>query len=338
MEIDVLKQVTDIVCHDNCSDGTLSAILLLDALPGARVHFCSYGLAQEKLEAREGMLFCDFSPHADTCQRFLDAGAVVLDHHRTAASIVAKFGDRGVFADENIEPGVSGAVLAYRHVWLPLKQEQWRQYKGPLAAVTADLRNQERQQAETLSRLIGIRDTWQKNDPDWEQACALAEGLRFFGQENWLTILEPFAADRGDFWKARIGVGSRLVEKHAETLQRLAKGAYRFTSHKGTRVVMFQGVSFTSDACELVRKGNEADLVVGFDHFPMEGGQAPLVFSTRATGDTFDCAGFCKAQGGGGHTKAAGFSIRFDPAVGTQDPYSLLRARLKAYEASAVAA
>lgn len=332
LDLTVLKQVTDIVCHDNCSDGTMSAILLQDALPAARIHFCSYGLAHERLEAGPNMLFCDFHPHEATYRKFVDAGTIILDHHKSAANIIAAFGARGVFADEALDPGVSGAVLAYQHVWLPLKQEGWARYRDlstDLAEVHAHLRESERARAEKYSRLIGIRDTWQKHDPDWRRACELSEAVRFFGQASWM-IPEPFAMDRDEWWDARIAVGIRLVEKQAETLQKLVKGAYRFTTERGTRVLMFSGLSYTSDACELIK--GDADLIVGFDYVPMEGGQAPLAFSTRAF-NGFDCAKFCKTYGGGGHSKAAGFSVRFDPAVGTQDPYSILSDSLNAFEA-----
>jgi hypothetical protein len=332
---DILKQVELIICHDHCSDGTMSAMLLQDALPNARVEFCGYGLAHSRLEARPNMLFCDFSPHVDAYRRFIDAGAIILDHHRSAEKIVKAFGDRGIFADESLEPGVSGAVLAYRHVWLPLKQALWARSRGGVAGGVYDsLRAQERAQAENLARLIGIRDTWQTSNSEWVRSCQLAETIRFFGQEAWLTILDPFAADREDMWRQRMEVGARLVEKHAETLLKKVAGAYRFQTSKDVRVVMFQGVSFSSDACELIRTRNEADLVVAFDYVPIEGGQAPLVFSTRAADSSFDCAAFCSAQGGGGHTAAAGFSVRFDPSVGAQDPYTILSERLRSYEAS----
>ncbi len=302
----------------------MSAILLLDALPAARVQFCGYGLAQEQLEVRPNMLFCDFSPHADTYQRFVDAGAIILDHHKSAQKIVQAFGARGVFGDEKDDPGVSGAVLAYRHVWLPLKEQQWSRSTDARSPLRVD----ERLRAERLSRLIGIRDTWQTHDPDWLKACELSETLRFFGQDNWM-VLEPFAADRAEWWRARVAVGTRLVERHGEKLKKIVAGAHRFTTDAGTRVLMFPGVSFSSDACELVH--DQVDLVVGFDFVPLEGGLAPLIFSTRAH-NGFDCARFCKAQGGGGHSNAAGFSVRFDPTVGIQDPYSVLGARLKAFE------
>jgi hypothetical protein len=315
-----LSQVTDIVCHDNCSDGTVSAMLLHDALPSARIRFCQYGISHEKLEVKPNMLFCDFSPHESRYQEFAAAGAIILDHHKSARHIVDSFGERGVFGDEATEPGVSGAVLAFRHVWLPLTNLRRKH-------------DDEVRHAADIARLIGIRDTWQKHDPDWLSACELGESVRFFSQDSWL-IEDPFAPERHPWWAARRSVGQRLVEKQHVTLRKVLEGAYRFTSPAGTRVVLFSGTKLTSDACEVVKE--MADLIVGFDYFAVEDGQASLGYSLRSYASSkFDCSTFCKTLGGGGHSKAAGFSVRFDPALGTGDPYSVFQDKLREYEAAA---
>ena len=329
LDLNVLKSVREIVCHGNCSDGTMSAILLHDALPDARVRFCNYGLAQEQLEAKPNMLFCDFSPPADGYQRFVDAGAIVLDHHKSAASIVAAFGDRGVFADERRCPGVSGAVLAYLYAWRPLKQDLWARQSWMRRWWDRKEQAVQLRRAKAFSGLVGIRDTWQTHSSAWSKACALSETLRFFGEESWL-VSEPFGSARTVWWGTRLTAGLRVVERHTETVKRRVAAAYRFTTADGLRVLMFSGVPYTSDACELAK--DSADLVVGFDFGDMEGGMVPVIFSTRARGN-FDCARFCKECGGGGHSSAAGFSLRFDPAFGTEDPYRLFRERLAAYEA-----
>lgn len=318
LDLDALTQVTDIVCHDNCADGTVSAMLLHDALPLANIQFCQYGAAQEKLEVKPNTLFCDFSPHESRYQEFVDAGAIILDHHKSAKPIVEAFGERGVFGDEVTEPGVCGAVLAFRHVWLPMTNLK-------------STHDDEVRFAAEIARLSGIRDTWQKHDPDWPKACELAEGIRFFSQESWL-VYAPFSAARKPWWDARRSVGQRLVEQHHGTILKALDGAYHFTSPGGTRVVMFQGTKLTSDACEVVKDG--ADLVVGFDYFAIVDGQAPLGYSLRSNHSAFDCAAFCKSMGGGGHTKAAGFSVRFDPALGASDPYSLFQSKVSKYEAA----
>ena len=81
--LDKLMAVKTIICHGgNCPDGVASAILLHDVLPDAELKFVQYGTEEQKaLRATSGMLFADFSPHAETFQKFVDAGAIVLDHH-----------------------------------------------------------------------------------------------------------------------------------------------------------------------------------------------------------------------------------------------------------------
>jgi len=49
---------------------------------------------------------------------------------------------------------------------------------------------------------------------------------------------------------------------------------------------------------------------VGFSYKTDEG-KPIVIFSTRSHAD-FNCGAFCKAHGGGGHTKAAGFSVPLD--------------------------
>lgn len=87
------------------------------------------------------MLFCDIAPPAERAHEFLPRVPVVLDHHKGAEHLVKTF-THHVFADEKLEPGVSGAVLAYREVWKPLK---------PLGFTTAA----------DFARLAGVCDTWQ---------------------------------------------------------------------------------------------------------------------------------------------------------------------------------
>ncbi len=313
--IEKLNVVTEIIVHENCADGVASAMYLHDVLPNANIRFVQYGTEEHKnLEPKPGMLFCDFSPHPSRYQEFVDAGAIVLDHHATAKPIVEAFGSNGVFGDETLHPGVCGAWLAHREVWLKYK------------AMT--------HQSEDIARLTGIRDTWQNKDSRWKEACILAEAFKFFPVQSWLDLKDPFEDDLKDsltWWESRIETGAILVQKTAERVQRALAGGYHFTTSKGTRVIMFEGTTLSSDAAEAADQ--TADLIVGFDYMGLESSVASLVFSTRSH-TTFDCATFCKLNGGGGHTKAAGFPVKFDLAVqSTQDPYSTLELLLAQFEA-----
>lgn len=318
LSIEKLHKVKTLICHKDCADGMASAMILRSALPDAEVVFMQYNTPEfSALKAAEGQLWCDFSPPADRYMEFVEAGAIVLDHHKSAKTIVAAFGEDGVFADEKEDPGVSGALLAYRHVWEPLSETwNWSHGSRPKREYVRII--------ERLAVLAGIRDTWQRQSPDWTQACAQAEALRFWPAEEWIE--EDVWG-----WEKMIAIGPTLLARHAAKVEKVVKSGYRFTSHGGKRVIVFQGVSATSDAAEKLK--DEVDLVVGFLYLnDSEGLQ--VTYSMRSqTG--FDCAKMAKEHGGGGHTGAAGFSHRFESNAqnqGYKDPFYLFLVMLDVHE------
>jgi hypothetical protein len=345
--ISKLLTITDVITHDSCADGVATAILIHDVLPDVKIHFLQYNTPEYRaFTPGPNQLWCDFSPLPERAQEFVDAGALVLDHHKTAKAVVAMFGENGVFGDEVTDPGVCGAVLAYREVWLPLHQVRLDldalAYAGTLTEEDDldELRQDslyEVAEAAHFAHLSGVRDTWQTKDPFWGDASVLVEALRFMPIEAWLAIKRPFKEANLKLWQDRKSLGKVLIEKHQKTVKRAVEGAYGFTTPRGTRVKLFSGHSpIASDAAELL--GREADLVVGFGYVGIEAdGVAKVVFSVRSHTD-FDCASFCKSLGGGGHTKAAGFAIQFDPRTGSQDPYSLFASALGRYESNVAAA
>src|SRR5690606_28081532 len=178
MDIKKLQAVKTVVVHDNCADGLVSALLIQEALPNAEILFIQHGTeAHRTLEPTPNMLFCDFTPHPERVDEFAKVGTIVLDHHRTAKWVVERCG--GIFADENDEPGVSGAVLAYRHVYKPLVVDQHRTDPGD---------NHVHEFAERLATLTGIRDTWQNESPFWNDAIAQQSVLTAFPKEWWMSL------------------------------------------------------------------------------------------------------------------------------------------------------
>ena len=232
-------------------------------------------------------------------------GALVLDHHRTARAIVEACG--GVYGDEAAEPGVSGAVLAYRHVWAATR--------GSAAPTEATF-------AEHFARVAGVRDTWQTKNPLWREACEQTHVLNTFPKAWWLArSLKAIAGVVGE--RAR-PLGAVLQAKEEERVRRAIDGGYRFTTGKGLRVLAVQGVSVTSDGAELL--GDTVDLVVGFS-YGVEGGAPKVRFSLRShTG--VDCAALAKSHAGGGHTAAAGFALKVMPDA--PQPYRVIEELLAA--------
>lgn len=298
IELARLRAIKEIVAHENCSDGIASAMLLHNVCPDAKVTFCQYETTLHKtMEARPGMAFVDFSPHISRVKEFLDVEAIVLDHHGgPAKEVTLAFAEKGLgaFADEKKDPGVSGALLAFREVWEPLFNDNLDSTRG---------RDIIAHGAHDLAVLAGIRDTWQKHDPRWRQACEVAESLRFWPWEHVEKYRDVSS------WNQLLAIGPVLVNRNDKKLEKILEGAFQYRSGKGRRVTLFEGLKPTSDAAE--KLGDTNDLTIGMAFFtekdPEGQTQQVMIFSTRSRG-SFNCRNFAMAHGGGGHTKAAGFS------------------------------
>ncbi len=297
MERAELEAVRTIVSHDSCADGIASALLLHDALPAAEIIFADYGTAID-LPVRPHMLFCDFSPPPARVDEFVAAGAIVLDHHRSARPIVDKFAARGVFGDEKLDPGVSGAVLAYREVW--------RVLGGGADPV----------HAKWFAEAAGARDTWQTGSPLWRDGCVQHAVLLAFPQPFWMSL--SFSRICAEWAERYAWVGEQLIAQRMDRVEHVLGQAHRFTTRSGVRVVAIPGHSLASDLSERVT--GEADLVVAFG-FVVEQGRQMLRISLRSP-NRFDCAAFAQQHGGGGHTNAAGFGIAMAPD--DPQPYTLI--------------
>lgn len=316
--IEKLRALKTAYVHANCPDGVASALVLKDALPDLDIRFVKYGTAEHReIEPTPNTIFCDFSPwlpdlkehfgdeREELIKKWNDAGVVVLDHHDRAIVEPYPF---GVFGEnDKLE---CGAMLAYREVWEPLR----------LSYVTHS--HKYHTMVEHFARLAAIRDTWQKNNPDWDAANKQASILMFFRFEQLsLDLLEDLQEGP---------LAPRLFERQIELAETCIKEAFVFRSEKGTKVLMFQGVSATSDAAELCDNRPELvpNLVVGF-HYRADDGKLQLQFSTRShTG--FDCQAFAQAHGGNGHKAAAGFTFR--ASENSANPYVVFRLLLDEWE------
>lgn len=308
--LEKLRSLKRCYTHASCPDGQASALILKDALPDLDVRFVKYGTAEHReIEPLPNTIFCDFSPYiglgeinrelGSVCDAWIQEGVVVLDHHDP--KIVEPYPFSVFGENDKLE---CGAMLAYEHVWKPLNENQYGLH------------------IEKFARLAAIRDTWKRDDPDFELACRQASVLMFFRFEQLTFQLVKEMQET---------LAPRLFERQIELAHTCIKEAFGFFSDQGTRVLMFQGVSATSDAAELLEKeylDPPANLVVGF-HYRMDGDKLQLQFSTRShTG--FDCRAFAQAHGGNGHTAAAGFTV---PATAwAKNPYDTFRSLLAKYE------
>lgn len=258
ISIEKLKSVKRLVTHANCPDGVASALIVKDALPDVEVLFVKHGTEQHRtLEPRSGDLFCDFSPYASDeravgGQKFLisqwvNAGAIVLDHHPTQKDVTMRFVEAGLGAYGENDRGECGAWLAYEHVWRPLKETNLRKVKEqyPTSGLVEEniiMRVRE------FAELAGVRDTWKKHDPRWQTACEQAEVLMFFPFKD--LSLASFQDRDADYYL----LGRTLFHKKLESARNAISESHKFTTPKGTHVLMFQGVTPTSDAAEELEK------------------------------------------------------------------------------------
>ena len=326
--LDRLQAVTHVVVHDNCPDGVASALILKDAIPSVRVSFMSYGSREHRtLVPEPGTLFCDFRPYVEEggVGRWLSAGVLVLDHHPTERDLVELFAanDLGVFGLN--EKNECGAWLAYAHVWKRFADE----YDLSDDVGRAQVRN--------FAELAAVRDTWKTADPRWSEACEQAELLLFWRAARPLSYyVDPAGA------AARAELAAHLVGQKLTAARKSIDEAHHFTTSRGTRVLMFQGVAATSDAAEILEKKGSAgsshpeairptDLVVGF-HYGADAGKLKLQFSMRShTG--YDVGAFAKSKpGGGGHAAAAGFTVDISSPELCSGPYAMFAALLSEWE------
>ena len=172
ISVETLKRVTVIYTHSHCPDGLASAMILKDAFRmlgmNPRIEFLTHG-TPEHFEAgapiandASMVLFCDIAPHRGGRVRS-SSQVIVLDNHVTAKDIVESFGSLGVYADAEKEPGVSGAVLAHREVWMSIAQQI---AKGWIPRELDD-----------FAYCVGARDTWQTQDPRFLRGQCISKML-----------------------------------------------------------------------------------------------------------------------------------------------------------------
>lgn len=299
MDVAALRALRTIVSHADCPDGIASALILHDALPEAEVRFLEHGTPEyAAVPATAGMIFCDIAPPEARADELVAAGAIVLDHHRAAREVVARFGARGVFADEAREPGVSGALLAYEAVWRPLKGDD------------AEVRR--------FAAITGIRDTWQTDHADWDEACAQAAALLFFGYEA--------LADQGPRLRSeQLAVGRRLIAERRATAAEIAASKL-FRLRPDAALYNDRDRLLSDVADHALRADPHLEVVCGFHYKVTSDGRLLLVVALRSRRGGVDVSALAKRHGGGGHASAAGFSLPAGP--GATGPVDAIAAAL----------
>jgi len=262
-----------IVTHANCADGIASALILHSVLPDRVVRFVQYGSPEwHDLPVTLGAIFADMSPPPEKAQAFIDAGVLVYDHHaHTNAGV--KF------------PGILDTARCGAEIVL----DQFAVAKCPA-------------EFQEIARLVGIRDLWKRDSPDWDEACAVQQTLLLYGFPYLSARL-----DRGCAWllsDSMTEVGHRLHERamaFVSDIVRLRKYAVR------DRVAYLScSPEHTSNVGTGILDANpRVDVVAVFNHITHEDA---VTYSLRSR-EGIDIGAICKSLGGGGHPQAAGFKL-----------------------------
>jgi len=315
ISIEKLKSVKKIIVHgDLCADGRGSALILAQVYPNVPIQFVGYNtLDHINMVPEEGLLFCDFSPHKDNWEAFLEAGTIVLDHHEGISEAVKKFQAKGlgIYAHNKDAAwaNYSGAMLAYHFAALPLLKND-----SNLGALN------------DIANLCGIRDTWRKDSDLWVPACETTMAISNL-PESYVLDQKTSIQDKLSFFKF---LGKFQYEKQLDAAKHTLSKAYHFTSEKGTKVCLFSGTGLSSDVAEIA----DADLVIGYSLAATEANSdgtqnITLTLSTR-TRKSFPCMCLAQYFGGNGHPSAAGCKIT--GKIGDLEPYSKIMSMVNEFE------
>jgi len=152
-------------------------------------------------------------------------------------------------------------------------------------------------------RLIGIIDTFQEQDKDFELATFVAAAVSFYGFDE-LRTNKPFTSYLSQY---EIKVGKIIQEKLKKAALKVAE-KIRIVEFDSLKIAVFNDKDHISSFVSkyLRDAGSNADFVLGYTA-SLEG---YLNCSLRAVNS--DVIEFAKRFGGGGHAKAAGFQIKND--------------------------
>lgn len=303
MTVDRLKQVRKLITHANCADGIATALIIRDVMPDVAIEFIKYNSKEHAgLKAEKGLMFIDMTPPRERVQEFVDVESLVCDHHKYAKDIVDAFKFSGIFADEEKEPGVSGAVLALRWVWEWIADYDDPQFDEKYAQILR------------FASLIGVRDTWQVDSPMWQEANELSTVIHELPLAYWFSTQDPIGAAMA----LKETLGPKLIQERGHEVK-AAFSSQIITGSFGKRrwgLTMGPKAIF-SDLAELGRQ-HGINVLVNIKQV-IDDGEVYSLIDFRSDG-LVDVGKIATRYGGGGHSKAAGCKM-----LGSKAPLETFR-------------
>ncbi len=146
-----------------------------------------------------------------------------------------------------------------------------------------------------MALLAGVRDTWQTKSEHWVDACAQATALMFYGYDSFM---KPFLTPDQYIVGALIDLKRKSdAESLASKLLASGNPSYLYLMNGKTELV--------SDTAEALRELGAGAMALAAWRVTEDN---KLYVTMRSLHDSFDVGKTATQMGGGGHTKASGFT------------------------------
>lgn len=271
------------VYHNRDLDGFTSGAIIKLKYPDAKMVGYDYGLPFEQEITGEPIIMADVSLPMKTMVKIAQLSnwqLTWIDHHISAINDYKEFvGDGESFCNAILENGIAACEGTWKHLF-PEKQM-------PLAV-----------------KLLGEYDTWRNSDKQrWEN-----EILPFqFGMRLYCNSVDSFPIEvfeNEELVKQIIHEGLTVLKYQSQVNELQCKKASFETEFNGLRAICLNGGGFNSDVFKSIYDESKHDIMM-----PFQFDGKKWTISLYTTKDEVDCSVIAKANGGGGHKKAAGFQV-----------------------------
>jgi oligoribonuclease NrnB/cAMP/cGMP phosphodiesterase (DHH superfamily) len=271
------------IYHNRDLDGFTSGAIIKLKYPDAKMMGYDYGQPFEQEVTGEPIIMADVSLPMKTMVKIAQLSnwqLTWIDHHISAINDYKEFvGDGESFCNAILENGIAACEGTWKHLF-PEKQM-------PLAVL-----------------LLGEYDTWRNADKQrWEN-----EILPFqFGMRLYCNSVDSFPIElfeNEDLVKQIINEGLTVLKYQSQVNELQCKKASFETEFNGLHAICLNGGGFNSDVFKSVYDESKHDIMM-----PFQFDGKKWTISLYTTKDEVDCSLIAKANGGGGHKKAAGFQV-----------------------------
>jgi oligoribonuclease NrnB/cAMP/cGMP phosphodiesterase (DHH superfamily) len=280
--------------HTGCPDGIIARNFMHHMLSDGLNHFDRaeyYPFSPgNKLEVTENCLFVDCAPIEEQYEDFLQANAVILDHHITNKPknfecLSLRYPDQTIFGENSNNE--SGTMLAF------LVTDTYMKSRGFISWNSAQMKH--------VASMIAMGDCWDSSNPLFERARYVGQYVAMHGNEYADLPGQIFLNAADEYGKLR----KKQIERHAERVI--------FRPYKKLKIAFMNSHDGMSDVSEILRNTENVDIIVGWviQKIKVDGVLKEVTSFSLRSNNSFDCSKFAKYcnSRGGGHPKAAGFMI-----------------------------